>query len=159
MGAMTQSASRRLFLLCASCCIPIVFIIITTIFLHSSSSDFGDVGNVLEPYKPGRTKSTPPPSTEGPNLGSNIGNWAFDAGRDGRNFGLTDDQCDVAFPDFYHEIERAVAYRKEKNLPNIVESQMDVAWRKGGEIIRLMIYDRQVSFRSLTDSNFLADNA
>jgi hypothetical protein len=81
---------------------------------------------------------------QGPNLGRPVGDWEFDVNLDGRDFGLSDEQCDAAFPDYYHEIERAAAWRQEQNLPNIQENQMDISWRDG-EIIRLMIYDRQVS--------------
>jgi hypothetical protein len=92
-----------------------------------------------------RSGKAPVLAKQGPHLGYSFGDWKFNVDTDGRNYELSDKQCDAAFPDYYKEIERAVAWRKEQNLTNIEESQMDISWG-GSEIIRLMIYDRQVSF-------------
>lgn len=37
-------------------------------------------------------------------------NWTFSSARDSRNLGLTDDQCDVAFPGLFTEIDRTRDY-------------------------------------------------
>lgn len=72
-----------------------------------------------------------------------LGGWTFDPQRDERDFGLSDEQCAVAFPNFYAEIDRAVQHRKNSNLPNITSELVDISWRPD-EIMRVMIYDRQV---------------
>ncbi|KAF2425797.1 hypothetical protein EJ08DRAFT_638369 [Tothia fuscella] len=38
---------------------------------------------------------------------SGDGDWEFDSRRDARNLGLLDDQCDIAFPKLYTELDRA----------------------------------------------------
>jgi hypothetical protein len=73
--------------------------------------------------------------------------WTFDPHRDEHNFGLTDEKCYFAFPEFFKEIDRAVSYRKEANLSNVTLAEVDISWRDA-EILRAMIYDRQASYPS-----------
>lgn len=151
------SRNRRLVLILSSCLLSIIFVLIlvflSTSHHHSGLASFvpklsdtrlGDhlPLDLLDPV-------TDPKSTKkGPSLGSRVGRWQFDTKRDARNYGLSERQCNGAFPDYYREIERAVTWRKEEKLPNIEEHQMDISWRNG-EIIRLMIYDRQVCIGKL----------
>jgi hypothetical protein len=147
----TSSGHRRLVLLCASCCVPLLFIL-TLAFLSSRDAGTGSFLPELPkshlgdhvPLNLVRPTATPELTEQGPNLGHTVDNWEFDVNLDGGDYGLSDERCDAAFPDYYHEIERAVAWRKEQDLPNIEESQMDISWRNS-EIMRLMIFDRQVS--------------
>jgi hypothetical protein len=44
--------------------------------------------------------------------------WQFDYARDSLNFGLTREQCNVAFPGYFEEVHRAVEARSRR--PNIV---------------------------------------
>lgn len=67
--------------------------------------------------------------------------WAYKYPRDARNYGLDEMQCLVAFPDLYQEIDRAVAWWKERG--GITERELDVGWRGDG-IVRAMIYDNQL---------------
>lgn len=67
-------------------------------------------------------------------------NWEFLYRRDWNNYGLSDEQCERAFPRYGHEVERAVRYRS-KNHVSIDE--MGTEWRDDG-ILRAMIYDNQV---------------
>lgn len=69
----------------------------------------------------------------------------FDPQRDERQYGLSEAQCDAAFPNFYKEIDRAVAFRKEDGVGHIKEEDVDIDWRDG-EIIRVLLYDRQVRY-------------
>ena len=134
MMKTSTTGRRRVFLLCASCCLPIIIIFTTASFLHS--------------FLPKQHPALPPhlgsEHTISPAAEEHVGNWIFDPSRDHRNYGLSEAQCDAAFPGFYREIERAVAFRKDNDLPRIEEDDVDISWRKGGEIVRLMIYDRQV---------------
>jgi hypothetical protein len=72
----------------------------------------------------------------------------FDVARDERDYGLNDEQCMAAFPDFFYEIDRAVAYRRQKKLGIVQQKDVDIAWRDM-EIIRVMIFQGQVCFLSL----------
>jgi hypothetical protein len=72
-----------------------------------------------------------------------VARWTFNSDRDERNFGLTEEQCSVAFPNFYTEIDRAVQYRKDKGFSNVTNDLVDIAWRPD-EIMRAMIYNKQV---------------
>lgn len=80
-------------------------------------------------------------------------NWAFNYARDGRNYGLSDAQCDAAFPELYKEVNRAVAYRRRVGL--VTPDELDVGWRADG-IVRAMIHDNQLYIVSA--SGFLDPN-
>ncbi|KAF2090786.1 hypothetical protein K490DRAFT_15486, partial [Saccharata proteae CBS 121410] len=67
--------------------------------------------------------------------------WSFQAHRDAKNYGLSPEQCDAAFPKLWHELDRAVAHRKKTG--NITPAEMDIGWKVDG-IVRAMIYDRQL---------------
>ena len=69
------------------------------------------------------------------------GPWKFDYKRDGRKHGLTESQCDAAFPLLYHEIDRAVKYRRR--VGKLVESEVDVGWRGDG-IVRASIHANEL---------------
>ena len=163
--AWTGSGRRRGILLFASCSVPLLFIVLTTSFFYPDYFD-----NTFLSRKPIQTNLTPEPETtdsfrpwESPQTSSATHTtspalpestdqlpegWVFDTKRDERHYGLNEAQCDAAFPDFYKEIDRAVAFRREKDLANIREEDVDIEWRSG-EIIRVMLYDRQVSSTSL----------
>jgi len=53
--------------------------------------------------------------------------WTYEYPRDARNYGLDEAQCLSAFPDLYKEVDRAVAWWKEKG--GITERELDVGWR------------------------------
>lgn len=69
--------------------------------------------------------------------------WTFDFKKHGRNYGLTEEQCNIAFPDLYKEIDRAVKYRKEKMGSGITIDEVDVSWAPDS-MIRAMIHDNQL---------------
>ncbi|KIW08853.1 uncharacterized protein PV09_00778 [Verruconis gallopava] len=146
---LSKPNHRKLIRFAAVCLVIVLFI--TTLAVLSSSN--GKVASFLPdiPHLDYNPLSILRPATseqsgarQGPSLGYPLGDWEFNVERDGRNFGLSDEQCAAAFPDYYREIDRAVTWRKEQNLPKIEESQMDISWREGGEIMRLMIYDRKL---------------
>ncbi|KAK4985052.1 hypothetical protein LTR50_006220 [Elasticomyces elasticus] len=88
-----------------------------------------------------------PSSESGPSHG-----WIFDYRKDGRQYGLSDAQCDSAFPRLYKEIDRAVEFRK--NNPITVD-EVETGWRGDG-IVRAMIWDNQlyiIEARAVTDHN------
>ncbi|KAK0637551.1 Protein O-glucosyltransferase 1 [Lasiodiplodia hormozganensis] len=90
-------------------------------------------------YQPGKQAAgtgAPTLSQPGPADG-----WAFDAKRDAKNFGLSPEQCDAAFPKLWAEIDRAVAHRKK--VGNITPDEVKIGWKIDG-IVRAMIYDRQL---------------
>ncbi|KJX94909.1 hypothetical protein TI39_contig4150g00008 [Zymoseptoria brevis] len=68
--------------------------------------------------------------------------WSFDFKRDARNFGLDEEQCLAAFPDFYKEIDRALQYRREV-AGKIKPEELEVDWRPDG-MMRAMIHDNQL---------------
>jgi hypothetical protein len=161
---MTWSSGgrRRALLLCASCCIPLLFIAFTTSFFHPRYFDRSFLSSkpvqsilitepttthdsstgLLRPWEPPASTSNDY-STPSHRPDSLPYGWAFNTQRDERDFGLNNAQCEAAFPGYYKEIDRAVEYFKEKG--NITEDEVDISWR-GGEIVRVIIYDRQVSF-------------
>ena len=68
--------------------------------------------------------------------------WVFDHKRDGRNYGLSEEQCLSAFPLLYTDIDRAVAYRR-KIGQDISLQDVEVGWRGDG-IVRAMVRDNQL---------------
>lgn len=67
--------------------------------------------------------------------------WAFDYARDRRSHGLSQEQCEAAFPLLYNEIDRAVAYRRA--IGKVSEEDVNAEWRREG-IVRAMIRDNQL---------------
>lgn len=148
---------RHVLYLCAACLTPVAFILLF-VFLRTNTSglrpsSLDDIGDKHAPYRLLRPDVGTSWSPQGPNLGYAIGDWEYDVARDGENFGLSDEQCDAAFPDYYHEIDRAVAWRADQNLSNIESDQLSTSWRE--ELVRIMIYDRKVSFNTFRHAKFL----
>jgi len=67
--------------------------------------------------------------------------WSFDAARDAENFGLDDEQCDVAFPRLYQEINRSVEFWKAQG--GIKPKNLETNFAAYGTL-RLRIIDGQV---------------
>jgi hypothetical protein len=78
---------------------------------------------------------------EGPPLTTQSG-WSFDYKKDARNFGLDEEQCLVAFPDLYKEIDRAVARGRETGR-KITPEDLETEWRFDG-IVRALIHDNEL---------------
>ncbi|KAK0112703.1 hypothetical protein ONS95_014440 [Cadophora gregata] len=70
-----------------------------------------------------------------------LSEWSFDKSRDTRDYSLTADQCNIAFPGLYAEIERAVAYRKK--IGRLSPEDVDISWSKEG-LVRALISDQQL---------------
>jgi hypothetical protein len=148
-----MASRRRILLLVAGCALPLFFIAATTSYFYPDylppTFHANPEAPISEPAKEPSwdfdaattttshsTKPSSPPSQS---------HWTFDYHRDERNFGLSNEQCEAAFPGFFHEIDRAVRYREK--VGQISRDDVDIEWRKD-EIIRAMIYDRQVRIPS-----------
>lgn len=70
--------------------------------------------------------------------------WSFDVEREERNYSLTNEQCNEAFPKLWKELDRALETRRLNEEPKITEADIDLEGHGSG-FIRVMIYDRQVS--------------
>ncbi|KAK3614225.1 hypothetical protein LTR56_027387 [Elasticomyces elasticus] len=70
--------------------------------------------------------------------------WSWWPGRDRNNHALNVEQCDSAFPDLYHEIDRSAAFWRERNGGRkITKDQYKLDWSEDGGI-SIMIYDQQL---------------
>jgi len=105
--------------------------------------DFNPLGDANHPLK--EPHSVPLESTDS--------SWTFDYRKDGRNYGLSDEQCSAAFPELTYEIDRAVEYRKDKLGGRITEDEVDVSWAPDS-MIRAMIHDNQLY---IIDANHVED--
>lgn len=79
--------------------------------------------------------------------------WAYDWERDRNNHGLTTEQCDIAFPELYNEIDRAVEHWKDKK---ITPQSINLANGNDGGV-RILIHDQQlriISTRGLHRQDF-----
>lgn len=70
--------------------------------------------------------------------------WEYVPSQHARNYGLSDEQCNIAFPNFYHEIDRATAWWAERG--GILEGDLDIGWQNRSGMMRLLIHDQQVGF-------------
>lgn len=70
------------------------------------------------------------------------GQWRFEAARDANNPALTSEQCDAAFPDLYHEIDRSVKYWNDKKHM-ITPDDIDIGWRRDAAM-RVLVHDNQL---------------
>ena len=66
--------------------------------------------------------------------------WKFDWQRDGTKYGLSESQCDVAFPGLWKDIELALEHRKGEN---VTIQELDDSM-EGEGAIRCMVYDGEV---------------
>ncbi|KAK4981555.1 hypothetical protein LTR66_009898 [Elasticomyces elasticus] len=76
-----------------------------------------------------------------PLLSHGAAEWTYEYPRHSLNYGLTNDQCDAAFPGLFKEIERSVAYWRKSG--GIRPSNIELSWRESG-VVRMMIYNGQL---------------
>jgi hypothetical protein len=142
--------TRRGCTFCATAVFLIFFLLTFTLYLYPNSIDANSIPIAIphiysdtDPSEWPKPTGFPTPPVGYDRSAYSVNGWTFDAIRDGHNFALTDEQCSAAFPNFYYEIDRAVQYRKDKNLGNITLEHVDITWR-ADEIMRAMIYDNQL---------------
>jgi hypothetical protein len=148
MTILSWSPNRRGLSCYASTILVLLLVFTSYLFLAPSSTTFDYFDNEPPSRRPSATYVPPSKSTPAPWSAADPPPqpWAFDHRRDQRNFGLSDEQCDAAFPDLYREIDRAVAWRRNSNLRNITAADLDVSWKT--EMLRAMIFDGQVLLSS-----------
>lgn len=73
---------------------------------------------------------------------SSLGGWRYEYPRDAMNYGLSSRQCNAAFPDFYGDIESAVASRRDNPI-RLEELEI----KDDQCMVRVLIYDSEVSGR------------
>lgn len=95
------------------------------------------------------TYSTPNASSQPTVVAIPIQSWEFNHSRDAGGFGLTSEQCNLAFPGLFTEINRAVEYRE--NIGAVTPKDLDTTWKKE-DIFRASIVDQQVG----NDPNVMA---
>ncbi|KAF2456649.1 glycosyl transferase family 90-domain-containing protein [Lineolata rhizophorae] len=67
--------------------------------------------------------------------------WSFAARRDARNYALSKEQCDAAFPGLYDEIYRAANFRDD--VGPVTPEDVDITWRADG-VVRVLLYQNQL---------------
>ncbi|KAI0376322.1 glycosyl transferase family 90-domain-containing protein [Hypomontagnella monticulosa] len=101
------------------------WLLLAIVFIITAFSLFGDVKSPLDrsaqqsfgtPAEHQSHRTTPSQSTEEEA-------WIFDSQKDGLNYGLSDGQCESAFPDLYQELDRARDFLLEQNH-RITEADM-----------------------------------
>lgn len=137
-------------LLCVTCAFVVSVI---AFFTHASAGKHLRVA-IFNPESlraPQNIESNPSTSSplwsgsQNPHFSIGPGNltWWFDPEHDGLNYGLSNSQCDAAFPGYFEELYRTAAQWKERG--EITVDDVDISWRKSREMVRAMIVDRQVS--------------
>lgn len=89
------------------------------------------------PIEPSEAVHAVPPVEDKP--------WKFNATEHERDYGLSNEQCNTAFPELGVNIDSVVNHRRASGL--ITESVVDKSFvnEGGAELARVLIYDRQVS--------------
>lgn len=67
--------------------------------------------------------------------------WNFDHVRDGRNYGLSDAQCEAAFPGLYKDVEFSTS--RQNKAGRITPAKLDAIGRPSN-MTRALIYDNEV---------------
>ena len=131
----------------------VLSILILTLFLVLRDS--GDVGKYVIKTQPlplsqdaGNGNTAGSVSGDG-NGGGNGGGgggqdgprgWEFVVDRDGDNYGLSEEQCQIAFPKLYHEVDKTAAARKKNHISwkevdsTVMENGMVRAFVHHGEV-------------------------
>lgn len=122
------------------------FVLIATILIFLATQSGPDVplDDISDGYRYSKDPDPPKsqtshaslPPTKSPN------GWTFNHKQDARNYGLSEEQCNIAFPELFKEVDRAVQYRKDTWGP-ITPDENDVEWRGDG-IVKAMIHDNQL---------------
>lgn len=156
-AGLLADRQRSMFLLCKAAVIFVLLVLLITSFFRFHN---GHVSQLVDENKLHKlTSDQGALSTVGAHDEEPLGvedsttEWRFSARRDARNFGLSQDQCNYAFPQYFQEIDRAVAWRQEHNQPVINDTVLDAKWRR--ELLRLMIYDGQVRRAHWTGNAFI----
>ncbi|KAK9789170.1 hypothetical protein SCARD494_09369 [Seiridium cardinale] len=68
--------------------------------------------------------------------------WAFDSESDATNYGLSEEQCALAFPQLYFEVDRAVSFWRKINH-TITPDDIGISWRSDGAF-RVLIHDNKL---------------
>jgi hypothetical protein len=82
-----------------------------------------------------------PPSPHCTSTNHTAADWEFEVQRDGDNHGLSDEQCRIAFPKLFIEIEKTAALRKERQIT--FKEVDDVVVEDG--MVRAAIWNGEVS--------------
>lgn len=75
--------------------------------------------------------------------------WEFDADVQSNVHTFSNEQCDVAFPQLYHSLDKAVKRRNGRKV-----HVQDIEINKGRCMLRVMIYQGEVSTTHIQPSNF-----
>jgi hypothetical protein len=116
------SPLRLRFLVVGSCLSLIFSAFLIFGFPNNQGYYGGENGFFLKKSSSDTSCTTTTSLSSYPNNGSSyqIGkddNWEFIANRDGDNYGLSDEQCRMAFPKLFVEIDKSVATRINANKP------------------------------------------
>lgn len=108
----------------------LIFLLIALSFTSYSPVSFGDYRDLPKPFSVASPQTAAQPSD----------GWTYSYRRDWQNYGLTEEQCEAAFPSYGGEIDGAAAYRRGNKIK---ESDIETGWRGDG-IVRAMIWDNQL---------------
>ncbi|KAI9812168.1 MAG: hypothetical protein M1827_004834 [Pycnora praestabilis] len=127
---MGSVVSLRIRIIAGVVVIFLISITYLTPLSNNISRPFTHVGQP-PPKKCPPTPNCPPPSVIAPE------DWEFNVDRDGDDYGLTDEQCQAAFPKLFGEIEASVARRKENP---ITFEELNLR-EMGNSLVRGMVYE------------------
>lgn len=122
-----------------------LFVVVITVLLTQNILLWHSSKRAAEPTVPlpaGSHKSAA--STEPQDvLKSDHKNWSYEPLKHAENFALDQQQCDIAFPGLWYEIDRSVAYWKNNVSRSITPNDTSLDWREEGAF-RALIHRNQL---------------
>lgn len=134
---MPQFSNQSLRLLATATVLTILTI---TILLWSRDTDNAGKYIIKIPTKqtpPQTQPCSPSPSPDKP--------WIFDPARDANNHGLSEEQCRIAFPKLFVEIDKSANERWNRTISYKEIDSIEI----GDGMVRAVVYNGEVCSRSL----------
>lgn len=132
---------QSLRLLATSCVLAILTI---SILLFSKDSDNAGKYIIKTP-----TKYPPPQSQKCPQ--SSDKHWEFNPARDANNHGLSEEQCRIAFPKLFVEIERSADERRNRSISYKEIDSVEI----GDGMVRAVVFNGEVCYATFPLENSL----
>ena len=125
----------------------LLFIALLTVLLAQNILLWNSPSKAAEPIV--STSPASPARNSGSSSGSqstlnpDYKDWVYEPLKHAENFALNHQQCDIAFPDLWHEIDRSVDYWKHNLSRPITANDTSLEWREEGAF-RALIHRNQL---------------
>jgi hypothetical protein len=95
----------------------------------------------IHEHEPEADVKPPAPSSSSSQIPANATDFVFNTTLHSKSYGLSDAQCDSAFPELFAEVERAHSYRSQQGKLTLEHIDRSA---QGSDLIRVLIYSGQI---------------